>query len=308
MKKLPILLALPLLLVSCDSGSHSANRDLELETSDRAIAVVEGSAKQAGMSRLLSVDHSRLAAAEGAVLDANRVSLYSSPRVHSMMLKENIRSGLDLPYRVQAYYHNAEFVVDYTSAEFVAIRHGVSESPVVHLLKRDLEALVEGVPEARPVPHDGLEENYGIVELRSGFVFDETVSKLKAAVLSEGDTQWFETIDFQAQAKQFQIELPPVKLLIFGAPTPGARAMREFPSIGLDAFPQKVLVYQDGAQVRVIYNEIPAMARLHYGDAAFAHKFIAFRLKSTLDQAISLEDKAMSTLAVSELIQELVGE
>ncbi len=75
-------------------------------------------------------------------------------------------------------------------------------------------------------------------------------------------------------------------LLVFGAPTPGAIAMREYPSMGLDAFGQKVLVYEQDNKVKVIYNDIPAFAYLHYGGNAIVHQIIKFRLNSTLSSAI----------------------
>jgi hypothetical protein len=38
------------------------------------------------------------------------------------------------------------------------------------------------------------------------------------------------------------IELPPTLLLLFGAPIPGAKAMADAPTLGLDASCQKLLV------------------------------------------------------------------
>jgi uncharacterized protein (DUF302 family) len=75
--------------------------------------------------------------------------------------------------------------------------------------------------------------------------------------------------------------------LLFGGPAPGGVAMRDFPAIGLDAFCQKLLVYQDDTgQTRVIFNDIAAMARLHYGRSAEPHDLLNQRLTETFKTAL----------------------
>ncbi len=282
-----VLSIIPLLfLAACSSPEFSANRQDELAQTDAVFAQIERNAIAEQIQPLFDIDHSRMAEKSGEVLDASRVAFYTSPKLNSQLLQGEIRTGLDLPYRVQAFYQNGELKVRYTDVQYLKIRHGLEDSTVLTRVDGEIKKLVADLPNATPVSHEGLQKDYGIVELVSEYVFAETVDRLKAAILAEGDTVWFQDIDYQQQALDFDIELPRTMLLVFGAPAPGAKAMRDYPSIGLDAFGQKVLVYEQGAKVNVIYNDIPAFAELHYADNAIVHKVIKFRLNSTLSSAI----------------------
>ena len=282
-----VLSIIPLLfLAACSSPEFSANRQDELAQTDAVFAQIERNAIAEQIQPLFDIDHSRMAEKSGEVLDASRVAFYTSPKLNSQLLQGEIRTGLDLPYRVQAFYQNGELKVRYTDVQYLKIRHGLEDSTVLTRVDGEIKKLVADLPNAAPVSHEGLQKDYGIVELVSEYVFAETVDRLKAAILAEGDTVWFQDIDYQQQALDFDIELPRTMLLVFGAPAPGAKAMRDYPSIGLDAFGQKVLVYEQGAKVNVIFNDIPAFSELHYADNAIVHKVIKFRLNSTLSSAI----------------------
>ncbi|MDC1286804.1 DUF302 domain-containing protein [Gammaproteobacteria bacterium] len=286
MKKLVIFTFPLLLLTACSSPQFSANREAELKQTDAVLAQVERSAIAQKIQPLFGIDHSRLAEASGEVLNASRVAFYANPKLNSQVLQQRIRAGLDLPFRVQAYYQDGDLKVRYTDAQYLKIRHGIEDPTVVAALEIEISKLLVDLPEARPVSHDGLKKDYGIIELDSELAFEETVDRLKSVILAEGDTIWFHDIDYQQQARDFGLDLPQSKLLVFGAPAPGASAMREYPSIGLDAFGQKVLVYEQDGKVKVIYNDIPAFAELHYADNALVHKVIKFRLNHTLSSAI----------------------
>jgi len=282
-----VLSIIPLLfLAACSSPEFSANRQDELAQTDAVFAQIERNAIAEQIQPLFDIDHSRMAEKSGEVLDASRVAFYTSPKLNSQLLQGEIRTGLDLPYRVQAFYQNGELKVRYTDVQYLKIRHGLEDSTVLARVNGEINKLVVGLPNVAPVSQDSLQKDYGIVELVSEYAFAETVDRLKAAILAEGDTVWFQDIDYQQQALDFDIELPRTMLLVFGAPAPGAKAMRDYPSIGLDAFGQKVLVYEQGAKVNVIFNDIPAFSELHYADNAIVHKVIKFRLNSTLSSAI----------------------
>jgi uncharacterized protein (DUF302 family) len=83
------------------------------------------------------------------------------------------------------------------------------------------------------------------------------------------------------------VALAPAQLLLFGGPAPGGVAMAAFPEIGLDAFCQKLLVYRDEqGTTRVIYNDIAALAELHYGRSAKPHAMLNKRLTTTFFTAL----------------------
>ncbi|GAM75526.1 hypothetical protein JCM19241_3438 [Vibrio ishigakensis] len=62
--------------------------------------------------------------------------------------------------------------------------------------------------------------------------------------------------------------------------------MKDYMSIGLDTFGQKVLVYQQGEKVIVAYNDIVEMARLHYQDSALPHRVVNKMLGKTISNSI----------------------
>ena len=105
--------------------------------------------------------------------------------------------------------------------------------------------------------------------------------------MAENDTMWFGESDYQAEAATLGVMLPKLTLLLFGAPGPGGKAMAGYPRMGLDAFCQKVLVYQThGGQVNINFNEMAAFAELHNGDSALPHRIITRRMRATLGGAI----------------------
>lgn len=70
--------------------------------------------------------------------------------------------------------------------------------------------------------------------------------------------------------------------------------MASFPKLGLDAFCQKLLVFQDreGSE-RVIFDDIVKMAELHYGKSAESHKVINQRLTTTFEGAVRKAQKQL---------------
>ncbi|MGB0937835.1 MAG: DUF302 domain-containing protein [Colwellia sp.] len=276
-------------LSACEKTVENKNRTKELKSNDQVLKQVAHNAKENNLNSLFSIDHSRLAAKDGEIFDASKVAIYSNPIVNSQLLEENIRIGLDLPYRVQSYYHKGELKVVYTDSHFLKKRHDLGDLPALSALDADLKHLVSGVSQATPISSKNLTHNYGIVELTSSLDFESTINSLKKDILAEGDTVWFYTLDYQKEALEYGIKLPPATLLVFGGPAPGAKAMRDYPSLGLDAFGQKVLVYSEhknSNNIKVIYNKISDLAKLHYNDSSLPHKIIEFRLKSTLSGAI----------------------
>ena len=107
-------------------------------------------------------------------------------------------------------------------------------------------------------------------------------------VASQSDTVWFGEVDYQAMAAGQGTAIGPATLLLFGGPAPGGVAMAAFPSIGLDAFCQKLLVYRDDkGSVQVLFNSIVALAELHYGRSVDPHRMLDQRLTGTFKKAIA---------------------
>lgn len=280
------MLALVVIFGSSCGQQEPASEDLYQKVDELHDAVVE----RAGQQQLIAaIDHSRLAAAEGEVMPPARVAIFSDPAVNTEILRLEPRAGLDLPFRVLAYAEAGLPLVIATPAEFLERRYGLAEGPALQQYRDMMDEVLRDFPAESITTFDvsSVEQGQGVVTLDSAHDFDQTIQQLKDAILAESDTVWFGEVDFQRDAALIEIDLPRLTLLLWGAPSPGAKAMRDFPRMGLDAFCQKTLVYQapDGS-VQVLYNEMPAFAEMHYQDTALVHRVISKRMSKTLGTAV----------------------
>ncbi len=253
---------------------------------DSNFALVAGAVKTASLNEIASIDHSRLALAEGVEMPASRVLIYSDPAVNSALLSENVRAGLDLPFRVLSYEEGVEAQVSFTDAEFLKVRHGLEDENALGTFA-DLQARILDELPAQSAPAADLSLNYGIIELQSKLSVADAVSSLTKTIKSQSDTVWFGEINFGMEAAELGVEIEEAVLLLFGGPAPGGVAMADFPAIGLDAFCQKLLVISDGNGGSVIlFNDIAALAELHYGKSAKPHHMLNERLTETFRNAL----------------------
>lgn len=238
------------------------------------------------------IDHARLAEEQGVKMPASQVIIYTDPVVNTPLLEINPVIGLDLPFRTLVYSETMDgkgAKVIYASADFIRNRHGIDASVNLDAYTAALRAPLKNVaPEAiEEVGGGGVVPGFGILYLTSPFGFNETIQRLKKGIMAEGDTKWFTIVNYEEGARVLGVALPKMRLLLFGGPAPGGVAMAKFPKLGLDAFCQKVLVYEDGeGRVQVIYNDIVRLAELHYGTSSKPHQVINGRLDKTFKQAL----------------------
>ncbi|MCB1503012.1 MAG: DUF302 domain-containing protein [Bauldia sp.] len=256
---------------------------------DTAFDQIAQNVGQQGLTVVASIDHARLAEAEGVQMPASRVLIFSDPTTNTAILSSVLRAGLDLPFRALAYDDDGKTAVVYTGADFLGARHGVTDAGVLDGFDRTVSHAVAGLTDAavRPAPTEGLTTDYGVVELQSAYDFRTTVERLKAVIAAQSDTIWFGSVDFSADANALGVDLLPATILLFGGPKPGGVAMAEFPAIGLDAFCQKLFIFEDDdGEVFVLFNDIEALARLHYGRSIPPHAILNQRLVSGFADAI----------------------
>ena len=278
------LVGLSALLTSC--GGQEPASDALYRSVDDLYALAARQSE--GFEVIAEIDHSRLAAAEGEVMPPARVIIFSDSELNTALLAQAPLAGLDLPFRVLAYAEEDTARFTHTTADFLLRRHGLEYGPELERYDELLRDTLSALPDDARVSLDSssVSPGDGIVSLDSNHDFDRTIERLKAVILEESDTVWFGEIDYAQEAKAHGAELPRLTLLLWGAPAPGAKAMREYPRMGLDAFCQKTLVAQraDGS-VQVTFNDMPAIAEMHYGDSALPHHVIARRMRSTLEGA-----------------------
>jgi uncharacterized protein (DUF302 family) len=103
----------------------------------------------------------------------------------------------------------------------------------------------------------------GVVTLTSNHSFDDTLTRLCAAVTDRGFTLFLD-LDQQAAALAEGLTMPRAHLLLFGRPLAGTPILLAVPEAGLD-LPLKAYLWEaaDGA-VFVSYSDPAYLARRHH--------------------------------------------
>ena len=241
-------------------------------------------------SQIVRIDHSRLAEGEGVYTPPAIVTIFSNPEVNSRLIQINPLAGIDLPYKVLC-YSEPELVrasIAYTSPEFIMQRHGLSQNDLTDYTA-EINSVIKSFPGEIISATDlsGVDKNFGLVVRRSDFDFQTTLGNLMKAIQGQGDTEIFGEIDFQSEAGRYEIEVRPTTLILFGAPEPGGKAMNKTPKLGLDAFCQKLLVFEKENGVFIAYNDIVAFSELYYDTSTIPQRVINHRLKSVFEEAIT---------------------
>ncbi|WP_276389242.1 DUF302 domain-containing protein [Eudoraea chungangensis] len=242
-------------------------------------------------SLVVSLDHHRMAAEAGVYTPPSIATIFSDAEIDVAIIKEKQLTALDLPFKVLCYTEadTSSVKIAYTSAEFIQKRHQLADSILF-----DYNAAISKIISSFPLEMisktdvSNVQEGFGIVSIKSDFNYAVTIQNLKNIVMSQGDTKWFADIDYQKEAASLDVELRPTTLLLFGGPAPGGKAMVSTPKIGLDAFCQKLLVYEnEHGEVWVAYNDIVAFSNLYYKTSTKPQQLINQRLKMTFTKAIT---------------------
>ena len=242
----------------------------------------------------ISLDHHRMAQKEDAYTPPAIATIFSDSEINSKILENNDQLiALDLPFRFLAYSEpdTVDARLAYTSTDFIARRHGLPEELLADYSDAlaSILSLVDKSVISETKTAD-IEKGFAIVKIKSEFDFETTVNRLKETIRAIPDTIWFGELDYQQEAQAVGVELNPTRLLFFGAPEPGAKAMINTPKLGLDAFCQKLLVFEnENGEVWAVYNDITAFSKLYYDKATVPQRLIQWRLKSTISNTLEQE-------------------
>jgi len=249
-----------------------------------------------GMALIASLDHHRMAKEAGVYTPPAIAGIFSDPKINTAILaKSDPLVGLDLPFKYLCYSEADTLKADlaYTSTAFIAKRHNLSDETLAAYkseLNKSLDAFDAALISSTNT--EGVKAGFGMVKIQSDFDFKTTVENLKAIVNAQSDTRWFGEIDYKSEAKAFDVELNSNILLLFGGPAPGGKAMMTTPKIGLDAFCQKLLVYQnDNDEVWIAFNDIVAFSELYYGSSTKPQNMINKRLTMTFTKAVKIKSE-----------------
>ncbi len=286
---LAVFIATTLWLVLRKSEAVSAERYLE---TDRIFGVVQANVRsRSELDVIVDIDHSRLGAEARSPMPPSHVLIFSDPSFDAAIIEKNPIAAIDLPFRVLVYedQESGSARVLANRYEFLSRRHSLPDDEALRSRYSDSIALaMKGVPaeEIAEFRSDAMPDS-GLVTLESPYNFDETLQRVTSAINAQGDTVIFGTIDFAERSKEHVSVTRPSRMILFGGPGPGGKAMANAPTLGLDAFCQKLLIWEaDDGSIRVTFNDLLALAERQNVSYGIPLRIINRRLKSTFANAL----------------------
>lgn len=241
---------------------------------------------------IADIDHSRLAAQAGSSMPPSHLLIWSEPEVEAAIIAKNQLAAIDLPLRVLAFENQdtGTAAVTFNSYDYLAQRYSLEDDTRARsLYDAAFARALKGIPDSAITrfPSDTMADP-GLVTLLSPYDFSATKQRVLEAITAEPDTLVFGTVDFAARSKRFGVDLEPTDLILFGSPGPGGKAMAAAPTLGLDAFPQKLLVWQDtDGTVRLTFNDLTAIAKRQEVSGGIPLRMINHRIRKTFEAALN---------------------
>ena len=278
------------MLTGCDSGEPlTAERytgpDALFLQLDQNVASADS------LHKVVAIDHSRLGKEAGSKMPPARVLLFSNPVLETGLIKLNPLVAIDLPLRVLAFESQpgGESKVIFNTFGYLESRYQLAPSrDLDKQYSQSISKVLKGIDLGTITFFDQeTMQSDGIITIDSPFDFQTTLEKVQAAIESQDDTISFGSIDSQQQAWAIGEEIAPATLILFGGPAPGAKAMKEAPTLGLDAFCQKFLIWQDeNQQVHLSFNDLLALAERQAVSKSVALRVINHRLNTVFTEAL----------------------
>ena len=282
-----------LLLAPGCSRDRDGIAPLRYAEPDRLFEILEANVRgNPAFEIIVDIDHSRLAQDAGSTMPPAHVLLWSDPALDAALLQQNPLAGLDLPLRALAFedQQTGKAAVIANSYDYVARRHALPEDAALReRYGAALARAMAGLPDS-VIAHFAADAmpDAGVVTLRSVHDFGETARRVQAAIDAQADAVTFGRIDFAERAKAQDVVLPPTVLILFGGPGPGGKAMASAPTLGLDAFCQKLLIWQDDSgSVHVSFNDLLALADRQQVSGGVPLRLINRRLRQTFAEALA---------------------
>ncbi len=279
-----------ILLAGCDSSNPlTAER---YSGSDSLFSQLEENVASAdSLQKVVAIDHSRLGKEAGSEMPPARVLLFSNSVLDTGLIKLNPLVAIDLPLRVLAFESEpgGESKVIFNTFGYLESRYKLAPSrELKKQFNKSISQVLHGIDLEKITFFDQeTMQPDGIITINSPFDFQTTVEKVQAAIESQDDTVGFGSIDFQEQARAIGEDIAPSTMILFGGPAPGAKAMSAAPTLGLDAFCQKFLIWQDeNQQVHLSFNDLLALAERQAVSKSIALRVINYRLNKLFTEAL----------------------
>jgi len=240
---------------------------------------------------IVDIDHARLAQKVESPMPPSHVLIWSDPKLETEILKINPVAAIDLPLRVLAFEDpfSGKAAVIANRFDSLMNRHGLPDDAAIReRYETAISNATEGIPSESIASFSSDKiPDAGLVTLDSPHDFNTTETRIMDAINAQDDTVFFATVDFTDRAKKFGVSLAPIRLILFGAPGPGGKAMSTAPILGLDVFCQKMLIWQDTAgAVHVTFNDLLVLAEHQQVSVGIPLRVINYRIKKTFSEAL----------------------
>lgn len=247
----------------------------------------------AGLVEVADIDHSRLGHEAGSPMSPARVLIFSDAELESQLIKLNPLVALDFPLRVLAFENEPDqsSKLIYNTFDYLVSRYQLDTSETSSLRKNYSEimsAATLGIPvSARATFEDDTMQPDGIITIESPFGYEETIKKVNEAIDSQDDAVHFGAVDFSANASAVGVDILPSYMVLFGGPGPGGQAMSSAPTLGLDGFCQKFLIWQDSeGRTHLSFNDLLALADRQRVQKALVLRVVDYRLGKVFTDAL----------------------
>jgi len=281
-----IILSLVVIL-TFTSCKQTLVADIDQSEADRLIQTIKANIGQRDdLKLLIDIDHSRLAIAAGEPISASHVVIFANDQLTADMVANNPLIALNVPLKVLAYEdENGGVKVIWNDIEYIENRFDVQFSAETREQYANLYNAATANIDSSNIANfaSNIIDEESIVTLVSELSFNDTVEKAIDVISSNDDVTIFQDIDLQAQAAEVGTNINALQLIMYGAPAPGGKAMRNAKTLGVDAFPQKLIVWEDDqGGVFVSYNNLSAIVERQQVDSSFGLFMIEKRIDFSL--------------------------
>jgi uncharacterized protein (DUF302 family) len=293
--KSSLLILLATMLSGC-SGSEPVAPE-RYRQADAMVQILEDNIlREPQLLQVADIDHSRLAQEAGSPMPPAQVLIASNPTMESALIQKNQLVALDLPLRVLAFElaDGSSSGIIYNNFDYLTSRYQLDPEQTIDqraAYDRTLAAILTDIPESAVQAFaDNNMQPDGIITVQSPFGLEQTIERVNTAIDAQDDTVRFGVVDFQANARVLNIDLPPTYMILFGAPGPGGKAMAKAATLGLDGFCQKFLIWEDkGGITYLSFNDLLALAERQHAPKALALRVINYRLTKVFNDALSID-------------------
>ncbi len=159
-----------------------------LETDQLVSKIDENLAASAALSKIVDIDHSRLAQEAGSFMPPARVLIFSDAQLEAELIQQNPLVALDLPLRVLAFEdaRDGASKIIYNSFDYLLSRYQLDPVSSGALQARyigNMDAAINGIEPAAiaAFSNDAMYPD-GIITITSPYGYEETIYRVNAAI------------------------------------------------------------------------------------------------------------------------------